>query len=472
MARHNAFVRTNRRARRALSLAGLYDLASLAVLLVTMLILGWWVGRQIEAGVVHQTAAASALYVENFVVAQLQELGSRRSLDASHVRTLERLLAEAPLGREVVSIKIWGPGGRVVFGSDAGEAFEVKDELRRAWNGEVVSHVSNLRDPENAALKARWGRLLETYTPLRVEGSDRVIAVAEFYRTVTDLERDVRAAQARSWGVVAAVMLATYLLLSGLVRRGSDTIARQQRELGAQVEKLGALLAQNAALSARVRRAATRVTELNEHVLGRVSAELHDGPAQDLGYALLRLDALSGHVNALPPERRAVAESDLARIQSSLASAMREIRELAADVRLPDLHGLMLAEVLERAARDHTRRTDTPVETRWGSLPIGAPLPVKITAFRIVREALTNAFKHAGGRGQKVEADVRDAALVLTISDEGGGFDEAATDKAGHFGLAGMRERAEALGGSFEVERTQVGTRVQVRLPLGVVEDG
>lgn len=441
------------------------------MLLVTMLVLGWWVGRQIEVGVVHQTAAASALYVENFVVAQLQELGSRRAIDASHVRTLERMLAQAPLGREVVSIKIWGPDGRVVFGSDAGKAFEIKDELRRAWSGEVVSHVSDLRDSENADLKARWGRLLETYTPLRVEGSDRVIAVAEFYRTVSDLERDVRAAQARSWAVVTAVMLATYLLLSGLVRRGSDTIARQQRELGAQVEKLGALLSQNAALSARVRRAATRVTELNEHVLGRVSAELHDGPAQDLGYALLRLDALSSHVSALPPERRAVAEVDLARIEASLASAMREIRELAADVRLPDLHGLMLAEVLERAVRDHARRTDTAVETTWDSLPIGAPLPVKITAFRIVREALTNAFKHAGARGQKVEAQARGADLFLAVSDEGGGFDEASADKAGHFGLAGMRERAEAIGGSFEVERTTRGTRVKVRLPLGVVED-
>jgi hypothetical protein len=104
-------------------------------------------------------------------------------------------LASTPLGREIVAIKIWGPGGRIVYGAGAGTTFPVKSEQARAWRGEVVSHISNLQDEENASQRAHYARLLETYTPIRLEGSDRVIAVAEFYATVSALEREVRLAQ-------------------------------------------------------------------------------------------------------------------------------------------------------------------------------------------------------------------------------------------------------------------------------------
>jgi signal transduction histidine kinase len=84
-----------------------------------------------------------------------------------------------------------------------------------------------------------------------------------------------------------------YLLLAGFIQQASDTIARQELSLRTQVAQLTDLLEQNAELHERVRRAATRTTALNERVLRRISAELHDGPAQELGLALLRLDHIS-----------------------------------------------------------------------------------------------------------------------------------------------------------------------------------
>ncbi|SMB84365.1 sensor histidine kinase [Deinococcus hopiensis] len=451
------------------NLARQYSLASLLVLLLSLLLIGWWVGRQIEVGVTHRAAAAAALYVENFIVTHLQGLKRQRWLSAREKAELERLFTTTPLGHEIVSIKVWGPGGRVVYGDEAGRTFSVGEDQARAWKGEVSSDISDLTDAENVNLKAKHHRLLEIYAPMRLEGSDRVIAVAEFYQSVVPLERAIRQAQIESWLLVGAVLLLAYLLLLGLVRRGSDTIAHQQAALGAQLAEQRALMIQNAELHDRVQRAATRIAELHERVMERVSSGLHDGPAQDVSYALLRLDSLSARTERLESPYREQAEQDLAALERSLTGAMRAMRDLATEVRLPALHALTLEETLERAVRDHHNRTGSEVGTHWAGLPQQAPLPVKITAFRVVREALSNAYKHAGGQAQWVRARALENALLLEVSDGGAGFDPSVIDLEGsRLGFMGMRERVESLGGAFAVYSASSGTRVQVHLPLTV----
>jgi len=251
---------------RRLTLAGQYNLASLLVLLASMLVTGWWVGLQIREGVIHRTAATTSLYVENFLVTQLQELGEGPWLPPRRVAAIEDLLARTPLGHEIVSVKIWAPGGRVVYGENAGKVFPVKEDQVRAWRGEVSSDITDLRESENASQRGRYSRLIETYTPMRTEGSARVIAVAEFYQLAGPLEREIRAAQLRSWLVVGGAALLTYLTLSGLVRRGSDTIRAQQVRLEEQVRTLESLLVQNGALNVRVRRAAARHAAHSERI--------------------------------------------------------------------------------------------------------------------------------------------------------------------------------------------------------------
>ncbi|GHF50842.1 signal transduction histidine kinase [Deinococcus metalli] len=449
-----------------LSLAARFNLASLLVLLISMLVTGWWVGAQIRQGVIHRTAATAALYVENFLVTQLQELGSSTWLSAERRDAIEHLLATTPLGREIVSIKIWAPGGRVVYGQDAGGVFPVKEDLERAWRGEISADITNLRDEENASQRGKFRHLIETYVPMRIEGSDRVIAVAEFYQTTGPLEAEIAQAQRRSWAAVGLTTLLTYLLLSGLVRRGSDTIRRQQATLREQVGTLERLLTQNAQLHGRVSRAAARTAAHSERVLRRVSSDLHDGPAQDLSYALLRLDSLTTHAAGQPAQ-----EAALRSVEQSLEAALREVRAIATDLRLPDLLGLSLHETLERALRDHRRRTGVDATLHAEALPDGVPLPVKITAFRIVQEALNNAARHAPGRASAVHADAQGGWLTLRITDGGPGFTWTGGAREGHLGLVGMRERAESLGGTFTVTaRPEGGTAVEARVPLHPAE--
>lgn len=463
------------------TLARRFMLASLFVLVFSMLGVGWWVGRQIEQGVINRTAATTALYVDSFVTPRVQDLATGNTLSPEQVAIPMQLLQESPLGQQVVSFKIWGPGGRVIHASDSryiGQVFPLTAHLRDALRGEVQSELTNLDEAEDVHERERWTQLLETYIPVYQVDSDRVIGVAEFYQTVGDLEREIAAAQRRSWLAVGLGTLATYLLLGGIVQHGSNTIVRQQRELRDQIARLSTVLAENEVLHKRVRSAATRTTTLNERYLRRLSAELHDGPAQELSHALLRLDSVIAHCGECPLGAQDAAghggnAAHLDRIQTSLRQALREVRAISAGLRLPELGRLTLPEALERVVHMHERRTETRVALVCDDVPAQVPLPAKITAYRLIEEALNNAYRHGGGRGQEVHAAVGGNQLHIDVSDHGPGFDgEPVVDSDQHLGLVGMRERVESMGGVFRIRSApDQGTTVSASIPLQPLED-
>jgi signal transduction histidine kinase len=443
-------------------------LVSLVAIVSGMFGMGWWVGEQIETQVVHQTAAYTALYVASVVEPSLQDLEAGQVSPDTQAMLIS-LLQDTSLGQHITAVNVWDVTGRVVFSThpaNIGRVFPVEGELRRALRGWVAAHVAVLDEPEHASLPDFGQRRLETYSPLRRAGSTEIIGAVEFYQTVDDLDQNIALAQQRSWLSVAAVTGLIYLVLAGFVRYASNTIRRQQTALTSQVGQLQLLLYQNQLLSDRVRRAARRSTSLNERFLRRISAELHDGPAQDLGLALLRLDHL--RPNGAPPVE------DFEVVQGSLQHALQEIRAISAGLGVPALENTSLAEVATRAVRVHERRTRTSVALRLvGDLPDPAPLPVAITVFRLLQEGLNNAYRHAGGAGQAVTITCEAGQVVVEIADAGPGFDAAAATAAGdeHLGLAGMRERVESLGGTFRIDTAPgAGARLVARLPLEAVQ--
>ena len=96
-------------------------------------------------------------------------------------------------------------------------------------------------------------------------------------------------------------------------------------------------------------------------------------------------------------------------------------------------------------------------------------LPIRITVYRLIQEALNNAFRHAGGAGQHVRVGSQDDGMLVEVSDRGPGFQpELVSGQEGHLGLSGMRERVESLGGVFRIEsRVGEGTKVIAFLPYG-----
>jgi signal transduction histidine kinase len=452
---------------RQATLAQRFMLASLVILIAGMLGIGAWVGNEIKNGVIHRTGATTALYVDSFVAPLLQELGTAGALSPQHHEQLSKLLQDSSMGQQIVTFRVWDPTGKVIYSTDetaVGKTFPIKTGLARAILGQVSSEVSGLEAEENAPQRAISSELLETYSPVRLSGTNQVIAVAEFYQTVDALHQEIATAQRRSWLVVGLAMLAIYLLLAGFIRGASDTIEAQQATLNDQIARLTELLAQNQELHKRVRRASGSVATLNERFLRRIGSELHDGPAQDLGLSLLKLDVLIGRAEESQKAPDLVEE--LTGIQSSVQSAHKEIRAISSGLSLPQLAELSLPETVIRAVRAHERRTGSRVELDMAPLPEQAALPVKITIYRVIQESLNNAYRHAGGANQRIHVFMEEDVLVLEVSDDGPGLvDQPKAALDGHLGLVGMRERVESLGGTFSVKSEPgQGTRITARL--------
>ena len=455
------------------TLAQRFMLASLIILIVGMAGIGFWIGNEIKTGVAHRTGATTALYVDSFVAPLLQELGNARAPSPQNMLQLSQLLQDTSMGQQIVSFKVWSPTGQVLFSTDqesVGKTFPIEEGLALALRGQVSSTISPLERAENVPERTIRSELLETYSPVRLTGTNKVIAVAEFYQTIDALNQEVAAAQRRSWLVVGVTTLLIYLLLAGFVQRASATIEQQRATLKDQITRLTELLLQNQELHERVRRAAGSVATLNERFLRRIGSELHDGPAQDLGLALLKLDALIGHWEQGQPGS-GIAE-ELTGIQTTLQHAQKEVRAISSGLSLPQLAELSLPETVIRAVRTHERRTGSRVKLDAAPLPEQAALPVKITVYRVIQESLNNSYRHAGGANQQIRAFMDSEVLVLEVSDEGPGFvPQASAAFNGHLGLAGMRERVESLGGVFSVKSEPgKGTQVTARLALRAEE--
>jgi signal transduction histidine kinase len=448
-----------------------FMLASLVILVLGMLGLGWWVSQEIQTSVVQETADNVALYVSGIVEPNVQELVTGDSITPEHQALLARTMNDTSLGQHITAVKVWDMQGRVVYATDSqdiGRTFPVDADLNHALHGWVAADISTLSKPENINDRDRGQRRLETYSPVRRTGTSQVIGAVEFYQTVDGLDRDLAGAQQRSWLVVGGAALVMFVLLGGFVRYASETIRRQQARLHDQVGRLEELLDQNDELHERVRRAARRTTALNERFLRRISAELHDGPAQDLGLALLRLNHLEPQPSAAHGAPAAAAGPDFHVVQSSLQHALTEIRAISAGLGLPELQDRSPEETVGRAVRSHEQRTGTRVALRLSQLPGQLSLPVKITLYRVIQEALSNAYRHAGASGQEVCVEGGARQLTLTVADRGPGFDQAGGwEQDEHLGLAGMRERLESLGGTFKIDSAPgQGTRIIAQLPL------
>ena len=457
---------------RKLSLSQRFTLAALVVLLVGMIGIGAWVEGQIITRVIHRTGATTALYVDSFVSPNLQELGTSDNLLPEHVNTIRSLLQGTPMGKQIVAIKVWNTRGKLLYSTDPstiGKTYPMHDGLLRARLGEVVSSISTLDEEENRALGVSHDHLLETYSPVWLSGTDKVIAIAEFYQITIDLDKEISRIKRETWLVVGFAIITIYLLLAGFVRNASNTITRQQDELNQRVIQLTDLLSQNEELHQRVRRAAASVAQLNEGYLKRVGSELHDGPAQDLGLSLLKVDALAARLEK-NPENPADIEiaRELTEIEGSLQNALKEMRGIASGLSLPQLKELDLSETIIRAVRAHERRSGTLVKLVLDSIPNQAALPVKITVFRIIQEALNNAHRHANGAGQVVSVKCEQNLLQVEVADTGPGFNIDHVKKTdGRLGMGGMRERVESLGGRFIVEsQPGQGTKISASIPL------
>ena len=460
-----------------LSFVHRFLLIGFLILLGGMALIGTWVGSQIETGVISGTGIVTNMYLDGAISPHVQSLGGGERLDDADRVALDRMLSGTHLGEHIVALKIWGRNGRIIYDSTdpsaVGTVYSMERPLASAFSGEVRSRIVEQAELENVFRDSHWTRLIETYSPLRAESDRTVLAVAGFFHTAEGLGQSVRAAQLRSWGVHGAITLAMLVLLATLVRKANDTIAATQRELNEKVAQLTALLAQNEHLHDRVNRAAARTMALNEQFLRNIATDLHDGPGQGLALASMRIESLADACGNCEHSvgRGGNVSEDFRTVHVALQTALSDLRAILRGLQLPEIEQLSLAETLQRAAADHQRVTGVAVSVAIENAPDSAPLPVRITLFRVLQESLANGFRHGGGRNQRVSVTGTAGEVSVEVADDGPGFDPTALKVDGHFGLDWMRERVELLGGDFEV-RSALGRGAVVRatLPLTQLE--
>jgi signal transduction histidine kinase len=197
----------------------------------------------------------------------------------------------------------------------------------------------------------------------------------------------------------------------------------------------------------------------------RLAREIHDTLAQGFVGISSQLDAVA---MCLTDETSAARKYlDMARkmARHSLTEARRSVMDLRSSV----LEGQDLASALESGARVWTAGSGVAIAVDAGGPPANLSQAMEQHLLRIAQEAVTNVLKHAGATRIAIHLRTGERKLRLRIEDNGRGFEEpdVFSSLGGHFGLIGMRERAERLGGELRLEsRPGVGTEVEVTVPL------
>jgi signal transduction histidine kinase len=285
--------------------------------------------------------------------------------------------------------------------------------------------------------------------------------------TLSRYEADGAVSVIASWGsagdhvpVQAPVTVAGQLwgVMTVSFPRGSLPVGAEARLAG--FTELATMAIANAETWAALSASRARIVAAADQTRRRIERNLHDGAQQRLVSLALQLRAVQG---AAPPEAGELAE----RLEGAVREAtgvLEELREIGRG-----LHPAILTDTgLRPALRALARRSAIPVDLDI-RVPGRLPEQIEVSGYYVVTEALTNTAKHARASAVSVEVEVAGEALRVVVHDDGTG----GADLADGAGLAGLKDRVEALGGRFLLDSPRgAGTTVQVEFPLVTANAG
>lgn len=267
--------------------------------------------------------------------------------------------------------------------------------------------------------------------------------------------------------------------LAAPLQRGGTTIgllavsAASERSFGVDDVETLASLANQAAIALENARLQGRLRELAVVAeRERIAREMHDGLAQVLGYVNTKSQAVERLLGA---GKVSEAQAQLDELAEAARSVYVDVREAILGLRSPiAADGLVAAIEAYVGPYATASKLAVALDATPEARRVELPPEVEIQAFRVLQEALTNVRKHAGAGRVDVRVAVRDGALVLSVTDDGRGLGVpplgVPPGSAGdwpHYGLAAMRERAEAAGATLElVGPPGGGTEVRLAVPL------
>ncbi len=229
----------------------------------------------------------------------------------------------------------------------------------------------------------------------------------------------------------------------------------------------GVLTVQTLEANRRLEHYAAQVQELtlaNERQ--RMARELHDTLAQGLAGLILQLEAADSHLSRGNAQRaQTIIEQAMSRARTTLTDARHAIDDLRANENAPrDVEQIIHAE-----AEHYRETTGIAVTLEMAQLP-ALDANVHETILRVIREGLTNIARHAHAKNVWIRVALEGDAVCVTLRDDGIGFDaERAQASNGHYGLLGLRERAQLAGGELNVSSVEGnGTTIVLRVPMNL----
>ncbi|MCU1472511.1 ATP-binding protein [Amnibacterium sp.] len=400
---------------------------ALALLVAGVVMLG---GGLVAQRLADAQAVSSASQRAQILATDVGQPALRNGLvdeDPSAIAALDATVHAHVLGAGgIARVKVWNRAGRIVYSDEPrliGKTFGLGDDEEQALlSGGTQADISDLAQPENVYDRSN-GPLLEVYQAVRTpDGTPLLFEVYFKYDAV-------RADAGRIWlGFAAVTGVSLLLVLLGLVPVFRGLLralerGRMQREL---------LL--------------IRALDASDAERRRVAALLHDGPVQDLVGAGYHLGAASSAV-------RGTETGDvLDAAETTVRGTVQSLRALLVDIYPPALDRAGLAAGLEdlaAGARTRGVRVSVVVDPR-----VDLSQDAERLVFRVAREAIANAKKHGDGAPISVGLAVEGGSTVLTVHDDGPGFDAEgllSKPKSAHFGLRLLRDAVSDSGVDAEL---------------------
>jgi signal transduction histidine kinase len=359
-----------------------------------------------------------------------------------------RAVDEAVVGRilsnEVVRVKLWTAGGRIVYSDDPeqiGQRYELGGDQREVLElGGAAVEVSDLGSAEN--LRDRGlGRVVEAYTRIRTPSGEPLLF--EVYRRAGSADADARRLLVALAPPILGALLLVLLVQVPLVWSLTRSLQRGH-------EEREALLATAIASSQRERQ--------------RVASYLHDGPVQEIAGLAFALAPLADRARG---RGDAAEEAELRAALEGLRATVRDLRALLVDLHPPHL----AAAGLEAALADVV----SPLRQRGVEVSLAVDGAERLgreqqaVVYRVAQEAVRNVIAHAAAGRVTVTLDAENGCTRLVVADDGRGFapgERAERREEGHLGLSLAEELARQAGGRLDVEaQPGEGTRVVLEVP-------
>jgi signal transduction histidine kinase len=351
------------------------------------------------------------------------QVGELSSPGSANSRELDRQIRPRLNDNSLLQVRVWSADGRVVWSDEPeirGSVRPLNPSVKEIFGTrEVVAAMSD--SPAGDQERVNGRTVLEVH--VGTTSVDDVPLVIESYWSADMVEANTRAIMSRMAPLAVGALLLFALLVFPLAR----SLARRVHQ--AQHER---------------RRLMQHALSASDMERRRIAQDLHDGVMQELSGAGYALSAAAAALPADPETSRRMIDQ----VTAVLHDAGASLRSLLPDIYPPNLEAEGLqAAVAELAAR--TQAAGIKVRTDVADLS-DIPLEATQLSYRVIREGLHNAQRHAHAEHVEVAAACRGAQVFISVADDGRGPTESATEE-GHFGLRMLTETLQDLGGTLRL---------------------